>query len=362
MPLKYTITNLYNFLILTGVIILFILLGEYYYVRQGYEPGWYYSGIRVVNIPQIDSVRQVTRITDDSINVVNYIWGDYHLNKQGFISTFDYDSPTLCHLRKRKVMVIGDSFTEGSIPVYDSSFVARLNRIMPYLEFLNFGVGGTDPLNYRLILKKYLPMVKPDLVIIAFCGDNDEMQGDDHLPQSRYPIMWNTNFIWGGIETRLPRSLARKGNEYYPNVDSMYRFLFHHYHINGISPSLISRLMAQTRLTTRLWFLINQSEVKNLYGQGDGSGICYCHQHLKAMKELCNSYGVKMILAYIPPKKNLGYRIKFPYMQQDCYYPVMSAADYDTGDPVDIHWANKGHETFARFLKSIVEKKVFPSS
>ena len=71
---------------------------------------------------------------------------------------------------------------------------------------------------------------------------------------------------------------------------------------------------------------------------------------------MCDANHVKMILAYIPPKDRLSYTIGFPYMQADCYYPTMQAADYDNGHPMDIHWGDKGHETFSLFLKPIVEK------
>lgn len=325
--------------------------------HSGYEPGWYYTGLREVSDPQIDSAKQVTRITPDSFNVVKFVWRDYPLNRQGFISTIDYDSVVLAKVNKRKVMVIGDSFTEGSVPSYDSSYVARLGRMMPDIFFLNFGVGGTDPLNYELILKKYLPIVRPDLVIVAFCGGNDQMIGDNRKPQNKYPIMWNTNFAWGGIDTRIPSSISHSPNEYFPSADSMYRFLYHYYHINGIYRSTLAKVMSKTCVTTRLWF-VSHPEPPNMFSQGDGTTTSYCHEHLLEMKRLCDTSQVPMMIAYIPPKDRLGYKMVFPYLAGDSYYPTMTASDYDNGNPMDIHWGSKGHENFALFLKPIIERKL----
>ena len=48
---------------------------------------------------------------------------------------------------KPRILVLGDSFTEGMV-AWDDSFVGRLAASFPQYEFLNGGVGGYSPSNY----------------------------------------------------------------------------------------------------------------------------------------------------------------------------------------------------------------------
>jgi hypothetical protein len=64
---------------------------------------------------------------------------------------------------KTKVMLVGDSFAWGmsANPVYNS-----------YADFLlakgycvyNLGIIGTDPAQYEAVVKKYTPILQPDVI------------------------------------------------------------------------------------------------------------------------------------------------------------------------------------------------------
>jgi len=71
---------------------------------------------------------------------------------------------------KKKVFVIGDSFTEG----------VNVNDSEPYYEYLDktkyevfaYGCGGYGTLQEHMILDVYYQMINPDLIILQFCSND----------------------------------------------------------------------------------------------------------------------------------------------------------------------------------------------
>jgi len=78
-----------------------------------------------------------------------------------------------------RVVVLGDSMTMASGVEREESWHAvldeRLNLESPSLryEFINFGVGGYHPGNYRAVLEHRAMGYDPDLVLIGFTPRND---------------------------------------------------------------------------------------------------------------------------------------------------------------------------------------------
>jgi hypothetical protein len=100
----------------------------------------------------------------------NYI--EHPINEDGFRGISfqtNYDS-----LDKIKVLLIGDSYVWGlsSEPVFNSYSDILLSK--DYIVF-NAGIPGTDPAQYAAIAKKYIPILKPDIVIVNFYVANDFM-------------------------------------------------------------------------------------------------------------------------------------------------------------------------------------------
>ena len=85
-----------------------------------------------------------------------------------------------------RVAVIGDSFTFGdgvdAEDVYHSILEKKLNGLSDSLrfEFINFGLAGYDLLNYLGTIEAKAMAYQPDLILIGFCGNND-----DSLPEAR---------------------------------------------------------------------------------------------------------------------------------------------------------------------------------
>lgn len=73
---------------------------------------------------------------------------------------------------QKKVIAIGDSYTEGVGVVYDSSFVRHLERLAQAqgasLAFYNAGVSGMDPFYAYTMVRDKLVRYRPDIVIATF--------------------------------------------------------------------------------------------------------------------------------------------------------------------------------------------------
>ncbi|MEK7254786.1 MAG: SGNH/GDSL hydrolase family protein [Bacteroidota bacterium] len=85
-----------------------------------------------------------------------------------------------------RIAVIGDSFVFGDGVEIEETFHSiaeeKLNMLSDSInfEFLNFGLGGYDLLNYLGVIENKALAYKPDLILIGFCGNND-----DDLPEAR---------------------------------------------------------------------------------------------------------------------------------------------------------------------------------
>jgi lysophospholipase L1-like esterase len=77
---------------------------------------------------------------------------------------------------EKRLMALGDSFTEGDGAPYDSSYVSLLNKKLlsagDTFYVMNAGVCGSDPFNNYIFLKNKLLVYKPD-VILQVLASND---------------------------------------------------------------------------------------------------------------------------------------------------------------------------------------------
>lgn len=96
-----------------------------------------------------------------------------------------------CQTKRKKVLLIGDSFTYGMAarPFYNCFADILLAR--GYLLY-NTGIPGTDPAQYAAIAQKYIPLLKPDLVILCFYEGNDYMRYP-RIPAANQPHEHITN-------------------------------------------------------------------------------------------------------------------------------------------------------------------------
>ena len=99
------------------------------------------------------------------------------VNSQGLrVKEFDLVKPSGTY----RIAVIGDSYTFGDgvniEETYHSLLEDRLNQVSDSLRFelINFGLGGYNLLNYHGVIAAKALAYQPDLVLISFCGNNDD--------------------------------------------------------------------------------------------------------------------------------------------------------------------------------------------
>lgn len=111
---------------------------------------------------------------------VNYKTAEFQITARiNHLGFRDYEYP-LQKGKKYRILVIGDSFTFGWGVNIEDTWVklleAKLQSENPEVEVLNLGRSGGSPENYAAIAKQVIPVLKPDLVIIALLQGNDLSQ------------------------------------------------------------------------------------------------------------------------------------------------------------------------------------------
>ena len=78
------------------------------------------------------------------------------------------DSKKIADTTKKKVIFVGDSNTIGHGVATQSTFAEVVEGLLTNVDAINLGVSGYTSYQGRLSLEKYLPLLKPDLVVASF--------------------------------------------------------------------------------------------------------------------------------------------------------------------------------------------------
>ena len=85
---------------------------------------------------------------------------------------FAVDSKEIADATKKKIIFIGDSNTFGYGVPTQSSFVEVVEGLLKDVNTINLGVSGYSSYQGQAYLEKYLPLLKPDLVVASFNFDD----------------------------------------------------------------------------------------------------------------------------------------------------------------------------------------------
>ena len=326
-----------------------------------------------------DELRQV-----DSVVCYNWTWCDslginritpntsMGINRDGFVSSFEYDTATLNGFRqqgKKVVMVVGDSFVEGAAPGGpDSTIVSHLQRMLPQCAVYNFGVGGSDPLNYELILKQYAPIIKPNLVLILF-SNNDFMLQQRH-PTPGVPIHFQANFMAGPgkyIDSRFWVTIADSCASFQFNrPDSLYQFLLSQYGYKSLQNPIFSFAMKSSAIATLAIRGFNK-QVGYSGSRCNKDSLFFAYSHLMACKQATLKAGARWQIVYIPRISD-NYKTSKDYgkvpdkifrdLKTDVYLPTgYTKSDYISEE--NAHFNDAGNRKFALLCKQLIAEKLF---
>lgn len=282
--------------------------------------------------------------------MLNYIKSP--INREGFRSvsfeSYDGDVP--------KVLLLGDSFTWGGNANPLTKSFSDLLLARGYLTF-NTGIPSVDPAQYAAIAQKYIPLLKPDIVIVNFYMGNDQMY---YLrePEPYQPLFWETNLGY----------LQSFQNGCYLSLEEATEHAMQHLQIPFYSEK-VNKYFKKTVLTTRLWLLLNR--LSNLITttptcENEYHKIPQSEIYTDKIQALCDKYHSKMLLVLIPDNYDTEWnealfekflkqaKLNFPNTPYH-FLDNITADDFDEGDT---HFSNSGHKKYADLLQRLIEQQL----
>ncbi|MBL4587156.1 MAG: SGNH/GDSL hydrolase family protein [Flavobacteriales bacterium] len=262
------------------------------------------------------------------------------INSDGFYSIpFSYSDS-----ERKKILLLGDSFTWGhSAPSKTGSFANTLLS-RGYLVY-NSGISGADVAQYKRVLETYLPIIRPDVVVVNFFLGND-ISHFEREPRSGVPIHYSTNA--GNI-------LSFQGGQYFNDPQSAYNNVLGNMRIP--QTSTLNKWSAKTVITTYLWAAATKfgfTQHRFFYGKKQPE-IPSCNAEIAYMAQLCKESGVKFIVSVIPSLENgkLKRVEDFPHLFTNMEYhePDMTLDLYNTNDG---HFNAEGHTVYADYLEQLI--------
>lgn len=293
------------------------------------------------------------------------------INQQGFRGTFDYTAQSVDSIRKATnkeiIMIIGDSFVEGCCAdTVTNSFPDLVNED-PHYCVLNFGVAGTDPVQYKLIAQKYVAALKPDRVIVPLYFGND-IFAFERKPSPGVPLTFpfkNNKWLFSVTDN----SVSLEENRVLKTPMEAYHFYIEHYTLFGDNRNWFEKLIshsicfsklylaAERKLRQRQW---ERQEMEKHPGKTYETAEEITNRLLTQLKASCDSAQVPVLFVGIPSPmeaaKGKALLNTYGAVFKNLEWSVpdnLSLSDYD-GSGVSNHFNNTGHEKYAAFLKKLL--------
>lgn len=259
-----------------------------------------------------------------------------------------------------RVMLVGDSFVYGlsAHPITNSFYDRLLAR--GYIIY-NFGIPGTDPAQYAAIIEKYIPLLKPDAVVVCFFPGNDLMKFNRTVKQE-YPIEYITNagLMYGDICGK--HYDAHEAYSYYLNLVSVPQ------------EKMFDRLCSKSVIGSLFWgFLYNNAWVshpqKEAWEQcnvvSEETAIATTKAYINQWEATCKKEKVVLLNTVLPDlnssandsKGNLRTNYQMMNMLFGNNYHAPDRLGFNKQvqyDGKDGHFDSEGHKLYADFLDSLL--------
>lgn len=346
------------------VIVVLLLLAENYLLQSGYTPGCFYKTFRLVDEVEDRSFQYSDSVGVIRINPKSKYVPDYfgHTNTSGFRSKYELDSVSISTLKKlpeKLVMFVGDSYTEGfSAMPRDSCFVELIDGKPDYTA-LNFGMAGTDPLQYQLVTKKYVPTIKPDAVAV-YVYYNDLMQYD-RIPMPEVPMYYYANYSPSGnlIASQKPVELGFEPNDVLRTQEDAYEFYKNYCSLP--QNTFFGRLFSKAALTSVIWGQFD-GRMKEISDKSRNYSLPYTYHNLKAIQRQCDSLNIPVVFFYIPhvkeisePIQNTMERYAPTFRDLPVHYISKLTIEDHVSTKGDTHFNNRGHAKYAQYVVSVLD-------
>jgi|GEM_PF-2749151 len=240
------------------------------------------------------------------------------------INNLGFRGPDIDPKKKgKRVLVVGDSFTFGWGVPDAATWVQMLDSAQTDAQVLNLGRGGAHPGDHVQLLRKALPLLKPDLVVVCILQANDlnqlmrmvayEEEGRPELPMPNYTgetlrektqrYLYN---LYPNLLTRFRATIDLHDRWQYEAdnfgiflTDSVKRARY------DALPSYVRKVFLEGRLNPSLVF--DAVHYPNLYLDATDTASALCQKgtqrlqdHLAEMRELCNRTGAGLVVLSLP--------------------------------------------------------------
>jgi hypothetical protein len=273
------------------------------------------------------------------------------LNENGFKSIVFRQTDS----SRKKILVIGDSHAFGHSCKNVTSSFADILLAKGYVVY-NTGLSGADPAQYQAIAEKYIPMLKPDYVLVNLFLENDVVYYKRELKPNQ-PYLWVTN---AGHLFACPEGV------YFNSPTAAYNNMLRNYFIPATNWQ--NKLLASTTITTFVWralqkyfHVVNNStpEFRDYDEKvlAASTTLLYTNNHVQSILEVSKLSNAQCLVFTIPKQTATGLKKAkdFPLLlNQIAFYEC----DFKTDDYADAggHLNDVGHNKFALFIDSLVSK------
>jgi len=283
-------------------------------------------------------------------------WGDekvmYHTNSLGYRDRSRKDV-TLESNASRRILILGDSFTEAVGMEYDESFCGRLDHLFGSgnfsVEILNGGVIGYSPLlEYRTLERFIESGYKTDDVVLMY--DVSDIN-DEYIFST---VDWNAH-----IEETNQALINFWPKDKKPIRPRLFSLIQYHLAKSDRREN-VQQKMAAIRNTKGLWTKKGLDAFEWGY-----PGLTAAHRNIKKIAKLCHQHNISFTLVIYPwPIQLAGSR--FPSIHENIHAEFarendltlldLSQSFYNLDDweayffSDDIHWNKRGHAYVAELL------------
>ncbi len=273
------------------------------------------------------------------------------INEDGFRSISFKNHVT----RNTKILLLGDSFTWGHSASGKSNSFADILLANGYLVY-NTGISAADVAQYLTIAQKYIPLLKPDIVIVNFYIGNDVTYYRREVKPFT-PIFFPTN---------AGHLMSFQYGKYFTDANEAYSFYLKRWQIR--QNNLINRVLSETVITTLTWKMLANFNLIDFLSADEGFDYeaaeknkydkPYCNYELKQIKQITEEHGARFILSSIPQVEENVFKTAKDYSDlfNELEYIEMpvSKGDYKSSDT---HFSNIGHQRYADFLIKHIESR-----
>jgi len=223
--------------------------------------------------------------------------------------------------RGRTILFVGDSFVWGYDVEAADRFTDRLRRELPQHRIVNAGIAGYGTDQQYLLLRRLWDRIRPDVVVLVFCVDNDRR---DNSTNSRYDGYYKPYFaagpdgVWRFQGQPVPKSRQIRFREEWIARNSW-----------------VARVLVSAYVQVRHPAIWVPDPTERLIGM---------------IRELSVSRGAKFLVGMQHRESQLE---KF-LNAQDIAYASFDGAEQFQGD--GNHWTTKGHGLVAERLKELLTR------